>query len=272
MRQLLLGRIRRGAPHTLRSGVLLLSLALLAVGCASHTLMPKEQAVAIDSRDRSLVSPRRRHSAPSAVRDLGAGVSRRQGGRWSSSWRQSADSWARTPRRHGAGQAVSGRGGPLRVSSRRPQAPETVTQTSCNSSSVPRSLGLSRLSSASATAHRATPWHRTARARRIDRGDEAGVGRVPGRGEGRPAKGVELAGRGAGFGTQVHAADGPARPAQSRAERRERQRHTEGGDGQPGAGCQFGKARRHDAPALGKPCRPAQGAGGPARCHSGLGH
>jgi uncharacterized phage infection (PIP) family protein YhgE len=29
---------------------------LLVVGCASHTLMPKEQAVAIDTRDRALVS------------------------------------------------------------------------------------------------------------------------------------------------------------------------------------------------------------------------
>ena len=56
MRQLLLGSIRRGAPHTLRSGLLLLSLALPVVGCASHTLMPKEQTVAIETRDRALVS------------------------------------------------------------------------------------------------------------------------------------------------------------------------------------------------------------------------
>ena len=56
MRQLPLGRIRRGAPHTLRSGLPLLSLVLLVVGCASHTLMPKEQVGAIDNRDRALVS------------------------------------------------------------------------------------------------------------------------------------------------------------------------------------------------------------------------
>jgi hypothetical protein len=55
MRQLLLGSIRRGAPHTPRAGLFLLSLAWLAVGCASHTLMPKEQAVAIATRDRALV-------------------------------------------------------------------------------------------------------------------------------------------------------------------------------------------------------------------------
>jgi hypothetical protein len=69
MRQLLLGSLRRGVPHTLRSGVLLLSLALLAVGCASHTLMPKGQAVAIDERDRALVS----HAAAiqAAVRQSG---------------------------------------------------------------------------------------------------------------------------------------------------------------------------------------------------------
>ena len=59
MPQLLLGRIRRGAPHTLRSG-LLLSLAVLAIGCASHTLMPKEQTVAIETRDQALAS----HSPP----------------------------------------------------------------------------------------------------------------------------------------------------------------------------------------------------------------
>jgi len=56
MRQLPLGRIGRGAPHTLRSGLALLGLVLLVVGCASHTLMPKEQAGAIDNRDRALVS------------------------------------------------------------------------------------------------------------------------------------------------------------------------------------------------------------------------
>ena len=55
MRQLLLGCPRRRVPHARRSGILLLSLALLAVGCASHTMMPKEQAVAIDIRDRALV-------------------------------------------------------------------------------------------------------------------------------------------------------------------------------------------------------------------------
>jgi hypothetical protein len=46
----------RRAPHTLRQGLLLLSLALLAVGCASHTLMSKQQALAIDDRDKALVS------------------------------------------------------------------------------------------------------------------------------------------------------------------------------------------------------------------------
>ena len=56
MRQLLLGGTGRAAPPALGSGLLLLSLALLIVGCASRTLMPKEQAVAIDDRDRALVS------------------------------------------------------------------------------------------------------------------------------------------------------------------------------------------------------------------------
>jgi len=57
MRQLLpvlLGRIRRGAPHVLGSGLPLMSLALLAVGCAGPSLMPRAQAVAIKDRDRAL--------------------------------------------------------------------------------------------------------------------------------------------------------------------------------------------------------------------------
>ena len=57
MRQLLpvlLGRIRRGAPHVLGSGLPLMSLALLAVGCAGPSLMPKAQAAAIEDRDRAL--------------------------------------------------------------------------------------------------------------------------------------------------------------------------------------------------------------------------
>ena len=69
MRQLLLGSTPRGVLPTLRAGLRLLSLALLVVGCASHTLMPKEQAVAIDDRDRALMT----HAAAiqAAVRQSG---------------------------------------------------------------------------------------------------------------------------------------------------------------------------------------------------------
>ena len=56
MRQLLLGRTGVEPRTRCARAFLLLSLALLVVGCASHTLMPKEQAVAIDDRDRALVS------------------------------------------------------------------------------------------------------------------------------------------------------------------------------------------------------------------------
>ena len=59
MRQLLLvllGRIRRGAPHAVGSGLALMSLALVVVGCASPSLMPETQAVAIKDRDRALAS------------------------------------------------------------------------------------------------------------------------------------------------------------------------------------------------------------------------
>jgi hypothetical protein len=45
--------LARGA-QILRSGIPLTSVVLLVVGCASHSLVPKEQAVAIDTRDRTL--------------------------------------------------------------------------------------------------------------------------------------------------------------------------------------------------------------------------
>lgn len=57
MRQLLLvlpGRIRWGAPHVLGLALLLMSLALVVVGCASHSLIPATQAGAIKDRDRAL--------------------------------------------------------------------------------------------------------------------------------------------------------------------------------------------------------------------------
>jgi len=50
----LLGCIRRGAPHVLGSGLPLMSLALVVVACASPSLMPEAQAVAIRDRDRAL--------------------------------------------------------------------------------------------------------------------------------------------------------------------------------------------------------------------------
>ena len=59
MRQLLLvllERIRRGAPHVLGSGLALMSLGVVVVGCASHSLMPETQAGAIKDRDRALAS------------------------------------------------------------------------------------------------------------------------------------------------------------------------------------------------------------------------
>jgi len=59
MRQLLLmllGHIRQGAAHAVGSGLALLSLALVVVGCASHSLMPETQAGAIKDRDRALAS------------------------------------------------------------------------------------------------------------------------------------------------------------------------------------------------------------------------
>ncbi len=44
----------KGAPRKLRSGVPLMSLALLMAGCAGHSLVPEEQALAIRTRERTL--------------------------------------------------------------------------------------------------------------------------------------------------------------------------------------------------------------------------
>ena len=59
MRQLLrglLGRIGREARHALGSGLPLVTLALVAVGCASPSLMPHTQAAVIKDHDRALAS------------------------------------------------------------------------------------------------------------------------------------------------------------------------------------------------------------------------
>jgi len=52
----LLGRIRRGVPARPGRGLPLMGLALMVVGCASPSLMPEAQAVAIKDRDRALAS------------------------------------------------------------------------------------------------------------------------------------------------------------------------------------------------------------------------
>jgi len=59
MRQLLLvllGRLRRGVPHVLSSGLPLVGLSLVVVGCASHSLMTAAQSEAIRDRERALAS------------------------------------------------------------------------------------------------------------------------------------------------------------------------------------------------------------------------
>jgi hypothetical protein len=59
MRQLLLvlfGRIRSRGRHLLGSGLPLVGLLLVVVGCASHSLMPAAQSAAIRDRERALAS------------------------------------------------------------------------------------------------------------------------------------------------------------------------------------------------------------------------
>ena len=133
MRELLPGRIRRGAPHTLRSGLLLLSLVLLVVGCASHTLMPKEQAVAIDERDRALES----HAAAiqAAIRQSGsigalAFLDAKDGSVVVLPGDSPADAWARyaTSPESGAGRVSVPAVVTFVYRADIPKAPETVTQ------------------------------------------------------------------------------------------------------------------------------------------------
>jgi hypothetical protein len=133
MRELLLGRIRRGAPHTLASGLLLLSLALLVVGCARHTLMPKEQAVAIDQRDRALES----HAAAiqAAIRQSGsigalAFLDAKDGSVVVLPGDSPADAWARyaTSPESGAGRIAVPAVVTFVYRADIPKAPETVTQ------------------------------------------------------------------------------------------------------------------------------------------------
>jgi len=76
MRQLLLalfGRIRRGAPHVPSSGLPVMGLALMVLGCASPSLIPGTQASAIRDRDRALASHRDAiHAVISQSGDAGA--------------------------------------------------------------------------------------------------------------------------------------------------------------------------------------------------------
>jgi hypothetical protein len=59
MRQLLcalLGRLGRGSPHALGSGLYPIIFSLVVTGCASHSLMPASQSAAIRDRERALAS------------------------------------------------------------------------------------------------------------------------------------------------------------------------------------------------------------------------
>ena len=69
----LFGRMRRGIPHVPRSGLPLVGLALMVVGCASPSLIPGTQAGAIRDRGRALASHRDAiHAAISQSGNAGA--------------------------------------------------------------------------------------------------------------------------------------------------------------------------------------------------------
>ena len=63
----------KGVPRKLRPGVPLMSLAVLMVGCAGHSLVPEEQALAIRTRERTLTPHARAiHDAIRQSGNLGA--------------------------------------------------------------------------------------------------------------------------------------------------------------------------------------------------------
>ena len=133
MGHLLLVRTRRGAPHTLRSGLCLLSIALLVVGCASRTLMPKEQAVAIADRDRALVS--HADAIQAAIRQSGnvgalAFLDAKDGSLVVLPGDTPADAWARyaTAPESGTGRVSVPAVVTFVYRADVPKAPETVTQ------------------------------------------------------------------------------------------------------------------------------------------------
>lgn len=66
----LMGSTRRGTLRSLRSRALLASLAVIVAGCASHSLVPKDQAEAIKRRDQALAS--HADAIQAAIRQSGA--------------------------------------------------------------------------------------------------------------------------------------------------------------------------------------------------------
>jgi BMFP domain-containing protein YqiC len=133
MRQLPLASTRRGAPYALRSGLRFLSIALLVVGCASHTLMPKEQAVAIADRDRALVS--HADAIQTAIRQSGnvgglAFLDAKDGSLVVLPGDTPADAWARyaTAPESGTGRVSVPAVVTFAYRADVPKAPETVTQ------------------------------------------------------------------------------------------------------------------------------------------------
>src|SRR5712691_97372 len=157
MRQLLLvllERLRWGAPHVLGSGVPLVSLALVVVGCASPSLMPETQAVAIKDRDRALAS--HAGAIQAAISQSGNGgalafLDAKDGRLVVLPGDSSADAWSRyaTSPESGAGRVSVP---PVLTFVHRadvPKAPETVTQ-----SVLQRQQALAALETELSDAHR----------------------------------------------------------------------------------------------------------------------
>ncbi len=205
MRQLLL------VPRTLRSGISLMGMAVLVVGCASHSLVPKEQAAAIQNRERALAT----HSGTiqEAIRQSGslgalAFLDARDGHLVVLPGDSPADAWARY-----APSAPSGPPGPVSMPTvvdfvyrpDVPKAPETVTSSSLQQQEELRTklaaLDAELGSTAGGAPHEARRARRRARqALRFGRGDAEGDTDVDCHGEAGHAKDIGLTGRRPGDG------------------------------------------------------------------------
>ncbi len=239
----------------MRQWLLVLSLAVAVVGCASHPLVPREQAEAIKDRDRALAP----HSA--AIQD----TIRQSGNEGALAFLDAGDDHlvvlpGDTPADAWARYIASPSGSPTgRVSvppvvsfvhrADVPKAPDSVTSRSLEQQETLRATlaaldtELRKLSDSVVATRRDTQTSIATAREDMQKTLDSLAGDL--------------------------ASDRAAGIVESRDERREREWLTEGRGGEPGSERKFSQAGRHHAPAIGQSRQPAQRACGPARCDTG---